>query len=692
MPLPEPPLASNNPFRRKPGNPFPATGPHVEDSPAAYPPPPHPPPLGLPFSLDTPFDPAPRPPPFTTFKSAMPESERRDEEEKPIQPKPRKIVKKVRVQSPPPSSPEDSVPVTRFPPRDSDDDDDDDDDEDNGYRDEGDDSSSDDSNDDVRGGLRGDVDPFNTTPPGTRNKAVVGPPLPRAPPPNPFSRTLQDVAPGQDIHEPSMGTTKGSLDVNSFKQLLLTGHAETPGQDPKPETGGKPVVSPTTKPPSAGNHDGASSTDTSSISRQSVLEPTQETPRTSHETSEPDEDRRGVLPSSPLANVQSTSGRKKPPPPSSRHGKLIKIELGTDSTAAATRNTTPPKPLDTSSRRSSSYGNTPQSSPPLPKDVNKPLPQPPFRPPADEDVDSPFDREAAGKVPETFTNLQSNSSSLTPPVTIVRNRSESQGSAQLRKPVAPPPRRHGRSDSRAPSINTVNTDDDPPRSSLDSDRSRPDSLRGNIKPDKSQSAPIPPPPRRPQHGRQGSSFANPTRGTSSPRPVTSPVLGGRDDIVARTPLNLAGGGVQMENPSALATVTTSKDGLTKLSPPPPPPTRQASTRRPHSSRGVEGGLGNGGPGSVRRVSREKDGAAAPPPPPPPRLRGGSRTSTDPPPGTESTKHPGDQVKPAALQETSISGQVPAASDSQQGVDILADLDALQREVDALMGRYPTKDS
>ncbi|KAI5922969.1 hypothetical protein F4810DRAFT_231990 [Camillea tinctor] len=687
MPSPEPSLASNNPFRRKPGNPFPTTagplaGPPAEDNPVSTPAPSAP---GLPFSLDGPFEPAPRPPPFTTFKTAMPESERLSEEEEPVQAKPKKIVKKVRVQSPPPSSPEDSEPVTRYPPRDSDDDDDDDED----------DSSSDDSTSDIRG-IGGGIDPFNATPPpapATRNKAVASPPLARTPPPNPFSRTLQDVEPGQDMHEPNTSTAKGTLDVNSFKQLLLTGHAETPGQVPTPpDTGGKSIVSPTTNlnPPTTSNHDGASSTDASSISRQSILDPTQETPRTSHETSEPDEDRRGVLPSSPLANVQSTSGRKKPPPPSSRHGKLIKIELGSDPTASTGRNITPPKPLDTSSRRSSSYSNTPQSSPPLPKDVNKPLPQPPFRPPADEDVDSPFDREAAGKVPETFPNMPPNSSSPSAfPATVIRDRSGSQGSTQSRKPAAPPPRRHGRSDSRAPSINTVNTDEDPSRSSLDSDLSRSDSLRGSIKPEKSQNAPAPPPPRRPQHNRQGSSFANHSRGTSSSRPVTSPVLGSRDDIVARIPLNLAGGGVQTENPSALATVTTSKDGLAKLSPPPPPPTRTASTRRPHSSRGIEGGVGNGGLGSLRRVSKEKDGAAPPPPPPPPRLRGGSRTGTEPPPpGAENTRNTGDQAKQVP-QETSTAQ---AASDGQ-GVDILADLDALQREVDALMGRYPAnKDS
>ncbi|KAI1505143.1 hypothetical protein F5X99DRAFT_405410 [Biscogniauxia marginata] len=653
MPSPEQSLASNNPFRRKPGNPFPASS----ESPAGTP--------GLAFSLDGPFDPAPRPPPFTTFKSAVSDSGRRDDDEQPIPPKP-KIVKKVRVQSPPPSSPEDSVPVARYPPQDSDD--------------EGDSSSSEDSNDSR--GLGEDVDPFNATPSGIKNKVVTEPTLPRTPP-NPFSRTLQHVVQGQDVHEPT-GTTKGSLDVNSFKQLLLTGHADTP------ETGVSSAGL-ATHPPT-GTQDGASSTDASSVSRQSILDPMLETPRTSHETSEPDEERRGVLPSSPLAMVQTTAGRKKPPPPSSRHGKLIKIELGSDSTGPAARSKTPPRPLDTSPpppRRSSSYGSTPQGSPPLSKDVNKPLPQPPIRPPTDEDVDSPFDREAAGKVPEAFSNLQANPGSPTPPPTAVRDRSGSQGSTQSRKPAAPPPRRHGRSDSRAPSINTINTDDDPSRSSMDSNLSRSDSLRGNTSSEKFQNAPAPPPPRRPQHSRQGSAFTNLTQGTSSSRPVISPGLGIIDGNPARTPINLAGGGIQMENPGALATVTMSKDGSTKLSPPPPPPTRQASSRRPHSSRGVEVGSGNGGFGAPRKVSKEKDGAAPPPPPPPPRLRGGSRTGTDPlAPGAENTKNSGAQSKPALQETTTSVVAAPAVADNQQGAEILADINALQREVDALMGRYP----
>ena len=70
------------------------------------------------------------------------------------------------------------------------------------------------------------------------------------------------------------------------------------------------------------------------------------------------------------------------------------------------------------------------------EDVNKPLPLPPFHPSVDDDVDSPFDREAAGKVPEPIINTQSNPRPPTPPPPAVRDRSGSQGSTQSRKPAA----------------------------------------------------------------------------------------------------------------------------------------------------------------------------------------------------------------------------------------------------------------
>ncbi|CAJ2509053.1 Uu.00g140790.m01.CDS01 [Anthostomella pinea] len=653
-------LGSNNPFRRKASKPPPAGSPGPADRGAEAPNPSS----NSDSYFDCPSDNAPRPP-FATFKSALPENQRRDEEEAPVQPRPKKIVKKVRVQSPPPSSPEDATPVNRFPPRYDDDD-----------------SASSDGDSSNRAEQ---LDPFNTKLSDSEDMNGSDPPLPRIPP-NPFARTLQDLEqPGQsqDANALAGGLTKGSLDVDSFKRLLLTGLASIPGPTSATGSGGNLAVASHLQAPL---HDGASNTNASSISRQSILDAMQETPRTSHEVSEPDESeaQKTMRPASPLGTVPSASTRKKPPPPSSRHGKLIKMEFGADSESRGARGTTPPTSLDTSLpnvaplRKSSNHSITPLHSPPSITDVNKPLPLPPFRPSTDGEIDSPFDREAAGKLPEAFDNLQEHPKPPAPPLR-TRNRSESQTSTHSQKPAAPPPRRHGRSSSRAPSINTA--DEEPPRSSMESNLSRAGSLRVNISSERGPNPPAPPPPRRPQHGRQ-SSLMSPTHGSLSPA-LASPVANENE----RSPLGLgyapAGGGAQAASSGSLATVTTSKDGVHQISPPPPPPARHTSTRRPPSVRSMESGSNLG---TARRVSKEKDEASAPPPPPPPRVRGGSRNNADASaPSATSSRNTSAEVKPV---EEEPAASTPFDSSNNQGTEILTDLDALQREIDALMGKYP----
>ncbi|KAF2967468.1 hypothetical protein GQX73_g6079 [Xylaria multiplex] len=638
-------FGSNNPFRRKQGG--------ASVNPTAS--------SGSSFGIDgarTSPTTTTRPP-FTTFKSAAPESERRDEEEQPVQQKPKKIVKKVRVQSPPPSSPEDAVPVTRFPTLEGLDDDDDDDDDD---------STSDSSKDNDQVD-----DPFDAESINPERKPATEPPLPHIPP-NPFARTLQDIEGSNQAYDANATATgasasKGSLDVDSFKRLLLTGYANLP----KPA---QPVAESTGNPPSLGTlPDGGSATDGSSISKQSLLDALHETPRTSHEISESEasEERRGVLPTSPLATIPSASARKKPPPPSSRHGKLIKLELGADSNF---RNVKPAissggadlaLPSGTAPRIASSESlHSLQGT-----NVNKPLPAPPLRASADEDVESPFDREAAGKVPEAFAALQAHPRPPTPPPT-TRSRSASQTSTQSHKPAVPPPRRHARSDSKIPSNYSTNADEDPPRSSIESNRSRTDSLRISMNSEKPSYAPAPPPPRRPGHARQGSSFANINHGAFSP--VTSPSFSEKDRSPwgsGSTPTSSPG--TQPGHSYSLSVASVELNGQTKISPPPPPPTRKQSTRRPASVRSMES---SNGLAPARRVSREKDGGA-PPPPPPPRARG-SRPNPD---SSEEGRRKGSlgsiSIGNGSVTPTTVEG-------GKQGEEILADLDALQREVDDMM--------
>ncbi|KAI0107395.1 hypothetical protein F4776DRAFT_645035 [Hypoxylon sp. NC0597] len=661
-------FSSNNPFRRKLSTPTVST-----ESPAA----------AHVSTFDGSSDSTSRPP-LTTFRTAKPgdkNHEDKEDETASVQPKPKKIVKRVRVQSPPPSSPEDAAPVARFPPVSDDEDDDIDDDVD-----------STDSQE-----YEDHVDRRKPAPLTNRRKdsSEYGHAQTK-PPANPFSRTLQDLEQTEepeDISALATGTvTKSALDVDSFKRLLLTGYANIPSPS---STSGSGATGNTKIPtrPQAPVPDGASNTDASSVSRQSIFDAIlQDTPRTSHEISEPEdpEERKSILPTSPLSPVPSASARKKPPPPNSRHGKLIKIELGADAQSRATKDLTAPISISTTSlpaiappRKSSSHSVTPLQSPPLPTDVNKPLPQTPFRPSVEEAVDSPFDREAIGKVPEPFADIQANPRPPTPPVT-TRNRSESNGSTQPRKPAAPPPRRHGRSDSRAPSIHGVAPEDDtPPRSSIESNRSRTDSIRANANSTNNIKLPAPPPPRRPNHARQGSSYTSPSQGTFTSTPTAVQNVGESERSPTGTVFSSMSSGGQVESLAGLVTITTSKDGLPKLSPPPPPPARSASTRRPPSVRSMDAG---NGPGTGRKVSREKEGGTAPPPPPPPRQRGSSRASVETPaPTTENARSTSGEVRKEPTTSTQPAIQSP--NETKQGAEILADLDALQREVDALMGRY-----
>ncbi|KAI0129085.1 hypothetical protein BJ170DRAFT_594903 [Xylariales sp. AK1849] len=634
---------SNNPFRRKtsadPSSPAPA----LPTSGSAF--------LSSSLSFDAPPESTPRPP-FTTFKTAVSEQEDRDEE--PVQTRPKKIVKKVRVQSPPPSSPEDTAPVRTYAPDDYSDD-----------------SSSNDPREDER-----QVDPFNSGLPELgANPLDNEPPLPR-PPPNSFSKTLRDSEHGTQGHSGG----KGALDVDSFKRLLLTGYANIPA----PTGGSVGAGTSSSQLPTPSN------TDASSISRQSIFDAIQETPRASHEVSEPEEpeERRSTLSSSPLSTNQSTSSRKKPPPPSSRHGKLIKIELGADSNPNITRKDSAPISIDTSSptltpgRKSSVLSLSQSASPPSSSDINKPLPLPPSRTAAEEEIVSPFDREAAGKLPESFAELTTTPRPPTPPLgTTTRARSGSQTSTLTtssahRRPAAPPPRRpgHGRADSKPPSIIAHPADEDPPRSSLESDRSRADSLIVNFGTDKSLAAPAPPPPRRPNHGRQGSSVTSPA--AASFTSLSSP--GASDD--GRSPTGMGFNSLEQSSLGAMATVTTSKDGLPKLSPPPPPPARHMSTRRPPSVHSIETG-----PGTPRKVSREKQGGGiAPPPPPPPRARGTSRGSS----GGAEVIAPETGLKRIGIEVQKVDEESAPAADEEfpktearDVDDIMKQIEALQREVE-----------
>lgn len=497
-----------------------------------------------------------------------------------------KLVKKVRVQSPPPSSPEgDPIrqkPLTPIPRHEN-------------YSSTGSDpfenattDSSDDSDDES----------------STVKSTYV--------PPNPFQKTLATLE-RTDVEDSSTtsgpGAGRASLDVEAFKRLLMTGSVDA--------TAPSSILAPPTNIGHVALNDGGSSTDASSASRQSIFEPIQEihpeSPRTSHEVSDPDDERRRFA-----TDSLAFSERRKPPPPSSRHGKLIKVELRDDNTPRIDTSLLPswkgpPQSLTSPGSVQSLRSLT---------DLNKPLPAAPTRASHESDRDSVFDREAAGKTPE----LPSPSASL------------------IRKtPPAPPlARRHSQlvSDSKAARPSSVRLPLNMEVEGLSFPIQETSMSQSNAK------APPPPPTRRP------ASVRYPSQQDSSSSP-------GISTHEQRRPRSKSG------------------------SAPAPPPARMPSTRI------------SGRPPSVRSMDlTSKRTSTVPPPPPPPRQRASSRTSVEGPllsSGSSrrassdffrrSTDSARDDSSAAQPNPVEMSGESSGAN------NILADLTALQREVDALRGQY-----
>ncbi|KAH6847350.1 hypothetical protein B0I37DRAFT_445615 [Chaetomium sp. MPI-CAGE-AT-0009] len=611
-------LNSNNPFRRKDPGP---------SAPAA-------PPAGVPRFAE--FDEAPSPPPALPpadlFRHQL-ESLSSSDKAPPVTSfqKP-KIVKKVRVQSPPPSSPESPGVPQRFPPVDLSDDDS---------------SSSDEAYE--------QIDPF-TYPPSTDSADVsdTGDEPQSTPsyrtPPNPFQKTLKDLEAGIAEPEQSPGTksgTKGGLDVGAFGRLLLTGQAA--GSTDSSQATAR-YAQHARHPPIPGG-DSTSTADTSSASHQSIsdmLQAIQETPQTSRETSEHGEDDRGGSANNAPAALQPAPAivKKKPPPPSSRHGKLIKA--GSAGEAKGT---------------------------------------PGGRSPAEEAAENMFDREAAGKTPEPEIqpglNIVMPPRPPTPPNVLHATSNLTATATQPAKKPVPPPRRqpHGRSDSKgisgaasAPPYD--DTDSSHRRSSIDSTRSRSSSLRVSVH------APAPPPPRRPSHHSRGSSSygmqppsAPPVDAPAEPSPVSGPIVAsppstpGDASSSNSTPRSTAPALASTSTPTPATAPVPAPAATAKLVPPPPPPARGASIRGKRPARTSPALSRDAG-----LVPRRSSGGKEPPPPPTRhRGRGSSHGSADGGGGGN-----GD----AAADR----GGLGDPGEASHAGDILADLDALQREVDALRGQ------
>ncbi|KAL1876374.1 hypothetical protein VTK73DRAFT_9443 [Phialemonium thermophilum] len=636
----------------------------------------------------------------------------------------RKVVKKVRVQSPPPSSPDSIASEADIGPFHN-----------VGARMEGEAELND---DDSLGAQFSRSQPGLSLSGGVQSGSTPQPHVAQ-PPPNPFQRTLGDIepefSPASDMHAAGP-VTKGSLDVETFKNLLLTGSSGISGIA---------VESQSTFLQVSGS-DGTSTTDASSVSKQSLNDSSQiqETPRTSHEVSEPEveDDRSGLVNhASGRSKEQPSTQRKKPQPPSSRHGKAIKVDAEDQKAEEIGRffpkgGTAPASSSDSHSEPDSLPRPSPhrrQSS--MLSDVNKPLPPALAVDAVNNDSENVFEQEAAGKVPEPADTDDEMGPDLPPPraptpPNASHARNTQTGDAQQARKPAPPPRRnlHARGESKTyvaarpspitigPAVSQEQQDfDRARRSSVDSTRSRSSSLRVSVH------GPVPPPPRRQNHGssRQSTSFASPSApsfasGTSS-HGVPSPSLSetgpsstrhftGSEAVIkpsAGIDVHLPPASPSIAPESSSSHVPTVSSGdlpnsvAAKPSRPPPPPARNSSVRSSGTGRPRSAG------GRIPKVSSSTTSTGPPPPPPPKRSRAGSKDSNDTPSfgqvgraSTESTRYLGGAVieEPTAedfggsdARQEHLSMETDAVPSAAN--DILADLDALRREVDALRGQY-----
>ncbi|KIM98178.1 hypothetical protein OIDMADRAFT_44010 [Oidiodendron maius Zn] len=387
-----------------------------------------------------------------------------------------------------------------------------------------------------------DDDPFENALSDTSSEENDNKSLPA--PPNPFAKTLETMEPSKrdttTAKSSAAHTGRPSLDVEAFKRLLMTGNLG-PGISTRPNA------------PQPHLHhalgDGGSSTDASSLSRNSIFEPVHDqhldSPSTPHDISEAEDDRRG------LDTMPSTDGRKKPLPPSSRHGKLIKVELRDDPTNSPTIPISSPL---SSSRRSTGPAQarvSPSSSlVPSPSDLNKPLPPAPARTSHDSDRQSIFDLESAGKIPEPPSPPQS-----------------------IRRKTPPPPPLTRRHSQRVPEPRTTRADVERLSSSVieeTRDQGTPgiystDTATGGAspRPDNTR-APPPPPSRRPASIRGLVNLSS--SASSSSLPMSLPT-----SIPAR------GSSLREKPQSVVMDVGTNKRA--SLFPPPPPPPRNSDTSR-----------------------------------------------------------------------------------------------------------------
>jgi hypothetical protein len=461
-----------------------------------------------------------------------------------------------------------------------------------------------------------------------------------------------------------------------------------------------PTPAPAPHPTNPSHLESSSSTDTSSVSRQSIFEPVQEphieTPRTSYEMAASDEDERvGLIgeDANKIAKVKS-----KPPPPRHRHGKPVTVRTP-QIVSFEDFNVTQPTTSPVSRIRTGSDLN-----------VNKPLPLPPTLLPTahifskDAPQDEPPPLETRASESSSHSDTPSVQKKIPPPVPIARRQS------QLRTSTIG---NRSRSNSSLTISSQHSIDHSPLNSSL-ATFSEPTSFPAGLV----QKTPPPPPPAR----RHGSSVTNsinlpsnsssttelPATASSRRTPVSSPNAPPSrrptfpSPPPSPSPTSTAGLARTSSISSNFNRRSVSGESVTMSPPPPPPPRRRQSGRssldQPRSYTGNE--METSG---SRRTSMEKKRSS---------FDSKRRTSVN---SESSLRHEygrasheyargsenehvlyspkeerGEDTQSLGLKEVSSDESGEALREESSGSsNILDDMERFQREIDELRKKYPT---
>ncbi|KAF2272468.1 uncharacterized protein EI97DRAFT_445795 [Westerdykella ornata] len=496
-------------------------------------------------------------------------------------------------------------------------------------------------------------------------------------PTNPFARTLANIEGSESSRgereqhrgrgtgsTPEGGAPKANLDVESFKRLLLTGIS--------PPSSGKQTTQATvtTAAPAGLSTLESSSTDTSSVSHQSIVEaalqePRAETPRTSYEMAPSDEERVGLI-----TEVKKPEKKKQPPPaPKHRHGKLVSSRTpqtvpfadfgASESTVAPVR------------RRTDS-------------DLNKPLPPiPPVSSPPTHSSSQDITQDTIAATRPPLQSRHSTSSDPThaagqqkkipPPVPLARRQSQLRTSTTENR-------------SRSSSILTVSS-----QHSIAEFPTMTSSVNSGPRSSPSQKVPPPPPPSR----RYGASLSG-GASSSANSSATELLPGSRPDITSpnhpsprrmisssSTSSPVPGHSGLSRTPSTTSTRTiprTVSGESTSSAPPPPPPRRRASGRSsldrerpnyPPSISSIES----------RRTSSEAKRTS---------FDGKRRTSIASESSLRYEYAPSTEQEPLACAPTVTEepqSMEPIVTSTAAPADILHDMEEFQREIDKLRERY-----